>query len=150
VITGWGGGKNIFDEVYAPDALWHLPDRDIHGVEQFKRYVTTYVNAFPDASVTVEDEIAEGEKVVNRFTIRGTHQGETEDLGPPTREADGGERLVAFALFCGVALGRSLCRKEGQGPHPTGPRDGGEQHHAYPLRPLIFTKWFWLERAGSR
>jgi predicted ester cyclase len=79
-----GHNLDIFDEVYTPDALWHLPDRDIHGVEQFKEYVTTYITAFPDASVTVEDEIAEGEKVVNRFTLRGTHQGETEELGPPT------------------------------------------------------------------
>jgi predicted ester cyclase len=79
-----GHNLDIFDEVYTPDALWHLPDRDIRGVEEMKQYVTTYINAFPDASVTVEDEIAEGDKVVNRFTIRGTHQGETEELGPPT------------------------------------------------------------------
>jgi steroid delta-isomerase-like uncharacterized protein len=79
-----GHNLDIFDEVYTPDALWHLPDRDIRGVEEMKQYVTTYVNAFPDASVTVEDEIAEGDKVVNRFTVRGTHQGETEELGPPT------------------------------------------------------------------
>jgi predicted ester cyclase len=38
----------------------------------------------PDLNATIGDEIAEGEKVVNRFTLRGTHQGETEDLGPPT------------------------------------------------------------------
>jgi hypothetical protein len=53
VITGWGGGKNIFDEVYAPDALWHLPDRDIHGVERFKRYLTPYINALPDLNATM-------------------------------------------------------------------------------------------------
>ena len=34
--------------------------------------------------MTDEDVIAEGDKVVNRFTIRGTHQGQTEELGPPT------------------------------------------------------------------
>jgi steroid delta-isomerase-like uncharacterized protein len=79
-----GHNLDILDEVYAPDAVWHLPDQDIQGVEDFKQFLTTYINAFPDANVTVEDEIAEGEKVVNRFTIRGTHQGEIEDLGPPT------------------------------------------------------------------
>jgi predicted ester cyclase len=84
VITGWGGGKNIFDEVYAPDALWHLPDRDIHGVERFKRYLTPYINALPDLNATIGDEIAEGEKVVERFAMRGTHQGETEEFGPPS------------------------------------------------------------------
>jgi predicted ester cyclase len=81
---------DVLDEVYAPDALWHLPELDIHGVEEFKEYLTPYINAFPDLNVTVEDEIAEGEKVkvkrlmINRFTLRGTHQGETEEFGPPT------------------------------------------------------------------
>ena len=75
---------DVLDETYAPDALWHLPDRDIHGVEDFKQYLSPYLTAFPDLTVSVEDEIAEGDKVVNRFTIRGTHQGEIEDLGPPT------------------------------------------------------------------
>jgi predicted ester cyclase len=35
-------------------------------------------------TVTVEDVIAEGDKVVTRVTLRGTHQGETEEFGPPT------------------------------------------------------------------
>ena len=75
---------DVLDETYTPDAVWHLPDREIQGTEQFKQYVTEYSTAFPDGSVSVEDEIAEGEKVVNRFTLRGTHQGETEEFGPPT------------------------------------------------------------------
>jgi predicted ester cyclase len=81
---------DVLDEVYAPDALWHLPELDIRGVEEFKEYLTPYINAFPDLNVTVEDEIAEGEEVkvkrlmINRFTLRGTHQGETEEFGPPT------------------------------------------------------------------
>jgi predicted ester cyclase len=32
----------------------------------------------------VEDAIAEGDKAVTRWTVRGTHQGETEEFGPPT------------------------------------------------------------------
>jgi predicted ester cyclase len=72
------------DETYTPDAVWHLPEQELRGVEEMKQYVTTYITAFPDLSVTVEDEIAEGEKVVERFTLRGTHQGETEEFGPPT------------------------------------------------------------------
>ena len=38
----------------------------------------------PDINITVEDMIAEGDQAVSRYTIRGTHQGETEDFGPPT------------------------------------------------------------------
>ena len=37
-----------------------------------------------DQAANVEDVIAEGDKVVTRYTIRGTHQGETEEFGPPT------------------------------------------------------------------
>jgi steroid delta-isomerase-like uncharacterized protein len=83
VRRSWEAPDNT-DEVYTPDAVWHLPDREIQGAEQFKKYVTEYRTAIPDANITVEDELAEGEKVVNRFTIRGTHQGETEEFGPPT------------------------------------------------------------------
>jgi steroid delta-isomerase-like uncharacterized protein len=75
---------DVLDETYTPDAVWHLPEQDIRGVEDFKQYVGSFINAIPDANVTVEDEIAEGDKVVERFTMRGTHQGETEEFGPPT------------------------------------------------------------------
>jgi predicted ester cyclase len=41
-------------------------------------------------NVTVEDVVAEGDKVVTRVSIRGTHQGETEEFGPPTgRQIEG-------------------------------------------------------------
>ena len=75
---------DVLDEIYAPDVVWHEPDREIRGLEQAKQFVTTYETAFPDMNVTVEDVIAEGDKVVTRVTLRGTHQGETEEFGPPT------------------------------------------------------------------
>jgi steroid delta-isomerase-like uncharacterized protein len=85
VRRSWAtSNMDVLDGAYTPDAVWHLPDQDIQGVENFKQYLTSYLNAFPDLNVTVEDEIAEGEKVVNRFTLRGTHQGETEEFGPPS------------------------------------------------------------------
>jgi steroid delta-isomerase-like uncharacterized protein len=85
VRRSWAtSNMDVLDGAYTPDAVWHLPDQDIQGVENFKQYLTSYLNAFPDLNVTVEDEIAEGEKVVNRFTLRGTHQGETEEFGPST------------------------------------------------------------------
>jgi steroid delta-isomerase-like uncharacterized protein len=75
---------DLIEEFYAPDMVWHEPDRDLRGYEQAKQYVGTYLQAFPDISVTVEDVLADGDKVVSRYTIRGTHQGETEEFGPPT------------------------------------------------------------------
>ena len=75
---------DVLDEVYAPDVVWHEPDREIRGLEQAKQFVTTYKTAFPDMAVTVEDVIAERDKVVSRVTLHGTHQGETEEFGLPT------------------------------------------------------------------
>jgi steroid delta-isomerase-like uncharacterized protein len=82
----WEAAVNldILDEVYAPDVVWHEPDRDLQGLEQAKQYVTMYKTAFPDLQATVEDVIAEGDKVVTRYTVRGTHEGEIEEFGPPT------------------------------------------------------------------
>jgi steroid delta-isomerase-like uncharacterized protein len=87
----WEAPENldILDEVYTADVIWHEPDQEIRGLEQAKQFVTTYNSAFPDLNATVEDVIAEGDKVVTRWTIRGTHQGEIEEFGPPTgRQAE--------------------------------------------------------------
>ena len=75
---------DILDEVYASDLVWHEPDQDVHGLEEARHFVTMYKTAFPDLNVTVEDVISEGDNVVTRYTIRGTHQGEIEEFGPPT------------------------------------------------------------------
>jgi predicted ester cyclase len=88
---------DVLDETYTPDAVWHLPERDVEGVEEFKRYLSPYLTAFPDLAVTVEDEIAEGDTVVERFTMRGSHQGETEEFGPPS-----GRRIE----FSGMTISR--------------------------------------------
>ena len=74
----------LIEELYPPDFVWHEPDQDIRGYEQAKQFVSTFLQAFPDITISVEDVIAEGDKVVSRYTIRGTHQGETEQFGPPT------------------------------------------------------------------
>jgi steroid delta-isomerase-like uncharacterized protein len=75
---------DILDQVYAGDVVWHEPDRDVRGLEEARQFVTMYKTAFPDLNVTVEDVISEGNNAVTRYTLRGTHQGEIEEFGPPT------------------------------------------------------------------
>ena len=89
VRRAWENGNqqnlDAFDEVYSVDAVWHEPDQDLQGLEEIKLFSGVYWQAFPDLSFTAEDVIAaEGDKVVTRWTARGTHQGEIEELGPPT------------------------------------------------------------------
>ena len=75
---------DLLEEVYAADIVWHEPDQDVQGLEEAKQFYSMYLSAFPDLHVTVEDVMAEGDKAVTRWTIRGTHQGEIEEFGPPT------------------------------------------------------------------
>jgi steroid delta-isomerase-like uncharacterized protein len=75
---------DVLDEVYADDLVWHEPDQDVRGPEEARQFVMMYKTAFPDLSATVEDVLSDGDKVVTRYTLRGTHQGEIEEFGPPT------------------------------------------------------------------
>jgi len=80
------GNLDAAEEIYAPDFIGHEPTtpEDIHGVEGVKQFAAAYRNAFPDLTCTIEDQLAEGDKVATRFRASGTHQGEMEELGPPT------------------------------------------------------------------
>ncbi len=53
------------------------------GVEHLKEWVRLQRASFPDLHVTVDDWILEGDKVVSRFTARGTHTGEPYEGVPP-------------------------------------------------------------------
>jgi steroid delta-isomerase-like uncharacterized protein len=51
--------------------------------EDFKQFMAAFIAAFPDQQHTVEELIAEGDKVMPRLVIRGTHQGAFNGI-PPT------------------------------------------------------------------
>jgi steroid delta-isomerase-like uncharacterized protein len=71
------------DEVFEPDVKQHTPF-EATGTQTLKDMVFTRLHrAFPDLHITVEELIAEGDKVVERDTVTGTHQGEYMGL-PPT------------------------------------------------------------------
>jgi len=71
------GNRALVNELYAPNYVGHTPgDREHKGPEGYKQLVTMYRTAFPDLRFTIEDQIAEGDKVVTRWKLRGTHTGE--------------------------------------------------------------------------
>ena len=76
----FGQGKlAVADEILAPDHVDHGPGAlpgTPPGPEGSKMLVTVYRNAFPDIHFTIDEQIAEGEKVVTRWTGHGTHKGE--------------------------------------------------------------------------
>jgi steroid delta-isomerase-like uncharacterized protein len=58
----------------------------IRGKDGFREFVTTYLAAFPDGNITVEEQLAEGDLVATRWTGRGTQQGELMGMAPTGRE----------------------------------------------------------------
>ena len=70
------GDSSMADEIVATDYYNHdAPDPNI-GLEGVKAAVTTFKKAVPDAQVNIAYQLAEGDKVVSRYTWSGTHQGE--------------------------------------------------------------------------
>ena len=76
----FGQGKlEVIDEVLDPDFVCYDPNSEageVRGADTLKGEIEYFRNAVPDLTYTVEDQVVEGDKVVSRYTMRGTHQGE--------------------------------------------------------------------------
>jgi len=70
----------ILDEVISPD--FFDPTFRLRGPENYKQFENAFFTGFPDWIETIEDIIAEGDKVWVRFTGTGTHKGEWRGLAP--------------------------------------------------------------------
>ena len=79
------GDFTLVTELIAADFLGHasIPTDEAHGREGYRQYYSALRTAFPDLRATVEDQIAEGDRVVTRWTCRATHSGEFRGI-PPT------------------------------------------------------------------
>jgi steroid delta-isomerase-like uncharacterized protein len=89
------------DEVVEPDVLIRTPlPIDATGAQALKQVWAVLLRAFPDLHVAVEDVIAEGDKVVCRNTVTGTHQGEYMGL-PPTGKSITYNEIFIFRFAAG-------------------------------------------------
>jgi steroid delta-isomerase-like uncharacterized protein len=82
----WNQGHYaIVDEIVASDYLGHSsnPATETHGREGVKQFYMALHSAFPDIHFVIEDQVADGDKVVTRWTARATHKGEFQGI-PPT------------------------------------------------------------------
>jgi steroid delta-isomerase-like uncharacterized protein len=86
----WNKGKAVamaaIDKTSAPNCVFHdSGGRDRHGFKAIKQFVSEEFDAFPDQQYTIDDMVAEGDKVVVRFTFTGTHMGVARGI-PPTNK----------------------------------------------------------------
>jgi steroid delta-isomerase-like uncharacterized protein len=70
------------DELLTPDALIVLPGRGQVSLADLKAFARAFRSAFPDWQTTIEEIVVEGDRAAERWTGRGTHQGEFEGIAP--------------------------------------------------------------------
>ena len=91
----WNQGKTTAaDELMAPVAEIHMPTGEVLDPDELKNFVGTWREAFPDWHSTSEELIAEGDRVAERWTGRGTflgelHLGELEGIPPTGKRVEG-------------------------------------------------------------
>jgi steroid delta-isomerase-like uncharacterized protein len=79
------GNLDVVEEIFSPEYVSHVPTSgEVRGIEGARQFAATFREAFPDLQNTIEDMVAEEDKVAMRFRGSGTHEGETEAFGSPT------------------------------------------------------------------
>lgn len=79
------GDMAVADELIAPDCVHHTPVPVAPGPAGLIGWVTALRRAFPDFRALVEDEVAEGDMVVQRLTVSGTRAGLDRGVAPAGR-----------------------------------------------------------------
>ena len=69
------GNTTVLAELVAPDHVRHAPDGGLYGPEGVRIHLAEWRAGFPDLDLAIKDLIAEEDKVVSRFVLRGTHRG---------------------------------------------------------------------------
>jgi predicted ester cyclase len=101
-IEALNRGDATFVEGYLhPEYVFHGAMGDLDK-EQFSQVHSAILAAFPNLKLTIEDQIAEGDKVVMRWTGRGRHEGEFQGLAPTGKEV----------VFTGITISRIEGGKE--------------------------------------
>jgi len=75
----------VVDEILDPNFVCYDPNSEageVRGADRIKGEIEYFHNAVTDLAYTIEDQIAEGDKVVTRYTLSGTHRGEFFGVAP--------------------------------------------------------------------
>jgi serine phosphatase RsbU (regulator of sigma subunit) len=87
----------LVDEIFEQRYISHQPDGTtlVRGPEDVKRFHREFHSAFSNFHINIEEQIAEGDKVVSRYTMRGTHQRAFRGMAPTGKEVE----LKAVTIF---------------------------------------------------
>jgi steroid delta-isomerase-like uncharacterized protein len=63
-----------------PDIIYHGMAEEVKGLEEFKRWVSEDLSAFPDMKITIHDDFGEQNKIAIRWTLEATHEKDFTDF----------------------------------------------------------------------
>ncbi len=108
IEEGWNQRNwAVFNELAASNWIYHDPGLpNVRTLEDYKRWATETHNALPDAHFTIDDMIAEGDKVVVRGTFRGTNTGDI--VTPMPLPATGKQVAVSGITIVRFAGGKGV------------------------------------------
>lgn len=91
--------EKLAAELISPDAVFHVPGRPepMRGPDGYLAIIGTMRGGFPDIQWTLDELIAEGDKIAARFTMRGTHQGAFFGVPPSGKKIE--VRAMNFYRF---------------------------------------------------
>ncbi len=98
----WNGKWNerrpeILDELMTPDVVYHGTSMEMNGVEEYKQVYNMYRSALHDTQITIEEIIAEGDKVMTRLSMSSVHKGDLAGI-PPSGKTLTGTVFTVFRL----------------------------------------------------
>ena len=82
------GNLSTADELMAPDAEIHMPTGELVDPDGLKGFAAAWRESFPDWHSTFEELIAEGDRVAERWTGRGTHRGALQGIAPTGKRVE--------------------------------------------------------------
>jgi predicted ester cyclase len=70
-----GSGLDPAERYYSAEFRDHVNDMEFHGIEGARRSVEMYKSVLSDMSITVEEQLVDGDRVTSRFVVEGSHRG---------------------------------------------------------------------------
>ena len=94
--------EKLAQELISPSAVFHVPGRTepMRGPAGYLAIIGMMRGGFPDIQWTLEEMVAEGDKVAARFTMRGTHRGTFFGI-PPTGKTISVQAMNIYRLSGG-------------------------------------------------
>lgn len=91
----------LVSELFAPSVSVHTPDGVLTGLDGASLLLQAYATAFPDFHLTIDDLVADGDKVVVRWTFTGTHLGPLADVPASGKRVDVPNGIAIYRLAAG-------------------------------------------------